>query len=300
MVRAHKTAIESAENLYEKKLTLEDEKFRRLDKEKQELKQYYEEQITILQKQNEEAIENLAIAFKESLKKTQDDYEENRKSAEDLKLIYEERLSQQEDEHEAEIAELKKKYEKLVEDQTSEKTAVRRSNEALTAEQLMFSEEKETLRLKNDKKLNTMEALEDTKNELLSQVFALEKDKKEKEDLLIQKEGKIYEYKFQIKDLDKKKHVLDARKKEILEELQPKDEKISALQLEMQEVHNDCDNERSKNTELKKNIKEREEQIKRLKTESKIIHNSTEERQRSLRAITNDIYNIVNNLEQKT
>ena len=297
--RAHKNAIEIAEGLYEKKLTLEDDKFRKLDKEKQELKQSYEEQISILQRQNEEAIENLAVAFKESLKKTQDDYEETRKTAEELKLIYEERLSQQEDEHEAEILELKKRYEKLVEDQTTENTAFRRKNEALSTEQQMFSEEKESLRIKNDKKLNALELLEETKNELLLQVKSLEQDKKDKEDLLIQKEGKIYEYKFQIKDLDKKKHVLDARKKEILEELQPKDEEINKLQQDMQKIHNDCDKERSKNNELKKNIKEREDQIQRLKSDSKAIHNQTEERERSLRSITNDIYNAVNNLEQK-
>ena len=297
--RAHKTAIEVTETLYEKKLTLEDDKFRKLDKDKQELKTSYEEQIAILQKQNEEAIENLAIAFKESLKKTQDDYEETRKTAEDLKLIYEERLSQQEDEHEAEILELKKRYEKLVEDQTTENTAVRRKNEALLAEQQMFSEEKETIRIKNDKKINTIDALKSTKKELKLQVKMLEKWKKEKEDQLIQKEGKIYEYKFQIKDLDKKKHVIDAKKKEILEELQPKDEEINKLQKDMQKIHNECDKERSKNSELKKNLREREEAIKRLKGEGKLIHNQTEERQRSLRSITNDIYNAVNSLEQK-
>jgi cilia- and flagella-associated protein 57 len=299
IVRAHKNAIESAESLYEKKLTLEDDKFRKLDKEKQELKQYYEEQISVLQKQNEEAIENLAVAFKESLKKTQDDYEETRKTAEDLKRIYEERLSQQEDEHEAEIQEIKKKYEKQVEDQTLENTALRRNNESLINEQQKFAEEKEVLQIEDDKKISIMESLEKNKNDLLSQVKILEQDKKEKEDLLIQKEGKIYEYKFQIKDLDKKKHVLDARKKEILEELQPKDEEISLLQQEMQKIHNECDKERAKNTELKKNIKDREDQVKRLRGEGKSIHNQTEERERSLRAITNDIYNIVNNLEQK-
>lgn len=297
--RAHKSAIESAESLYEKKLALEDEKFRKLDKEKQELKQYYEEQIAVLQRQNEEAIENLAIAFKESLKKTQEDYEETRTTAENLKLDYEERLSMQEDEHESEILDLKKKFERQVEEQTTENTALRRKNEALTTEQQMFSEEKESLRIKGDKKLSTIEKLDKTKNDLMSQVRSLENDKTDKENLLIEKEKKIYEFKNEIKKLDKQKHVQDARKKEILEELLPKDEEITKLQQEMQKIHNDCDKERTKNNELKKNIKEREDMIGKLKEEAKIIHSQAENRERSLRSITNDIYNTVNNIEQK-
>jgi chromosome segregation ATPase len=263
------------------------------------LKQIYEEQISVLQKQNEEAIENLAIAFKESLKKTQEDYEETRETAENLKLKYEERLSMQEDEHEAEILELKKKFEKEVEEQTSDNTALRRKNEALSSEQQMFSEEKESLRLKNDKKLNAIESLEETKAELLAQVKFLEQDKNDKDNLLIEKEKKIYEFKNEIKKLDKQKHVQDARKKEILEELQPKDEEINKLHGFMKKVHGDCDFERIKNNELKKNISEREEMISRLRFEAKQIHNQIEERDRSLRQITNDIYNTVNNMEQK-
>lgn len=297
--RAHNNAIDTVETLYEKKLTLEDEKYRKMEKEKGELKLTYEDQIMILQRQNDEAIEHLAAAFKDSLRKTQDDYEDTRKTAEDLKLIYEERLSQQEDEHEAEIQEMRKKYEEMVEKQSIENTRVRRENETLTGEQHMFSEEKEAIRIKNEKKKSTLSALEKSIYDLKSHKEQLELEKKEKEDLLVQKENKIQDYKNQVKDLDKKKHVLDARKKEILDEIQPKDEEIGRLKEELQKIHNDCDRERQINTDLKKKIVEKEEHVGSYRGEGSILQGQTQERERYLRAITNDIYDVVNNVEQK-
>lgn len=298
--RAYRNAKENAETLYEKKLSIEDEKFRKLDKEKLELKQHYEEEIARYQRQNEEAIENLAVAFKESLKKTQEDYEETRTTAEQLKLNYEERLSMQEDEHEAEIMELKKKYENLVQEQTNDNTALRRKNEALVAEQQMFTEEKEELKSNQATLQSDEEALENSIKEMEANLKALEQERKDKDDALIEKKNKIDTYKDQIRKLEKQKKVQEAVKKEIDEELHPKDEHISHLQQKMQKVYNECDNERTKNNELKKNIKERNESIEELKKLSAEIHTETEKRERSLMAITNDIYNIVNNLEQKT
>jgi WD40 repeat protein len=298
--RAYRTAKENAETLYEKKLSIEDEKFRKLDKEKLELKQHYEEEIARYQRQNEEAIENLAVAFKESLKKTQEDYEETRTTAEQLKLNYEERLSMQEDEHEAEIMELKKKYENLVQEQTNENTALRRKNEALLAEQQIFTEEKEELKSNQATLQSDEEALENKIREMEANLRALEQERKDKDDALIEKKNKIDTYKDQIRKLEKQKKVQEAVKKEIDEELHPKDEHISHLQQRMQNVYNECDNERTKNNEFKKNIKERTEAIEELKKAAAEIFSETEKRERSLMAITNDIYNIVNNLEQKT
>lgn len=298
--RAYRNAKENAETLYEKKLALEDEKFRKLDKEKLELKQHYEVEIAKYQKQNEEAIENLAVAFKESLKKTQEDYEETRTTAEQLKLNYEERLSMQEDEHELEIMSIKKKYEDKVQKQTNENTALRRMNEAFTAEQQMFSEEKEEFKSLQAKLQSDEETLENTVKETEAQLRILEQDRKDKENLMLESKNKINTYEDQIKKLEKQKKVQEAVKKEIDEELHPKDEQINLLQKEMQKVYNECDNERTKNNELKKFIKERSIAIEELKKQSIEIHAETEKRERSLMAITNDIYSIVNNLEQKS
>lgn len=58
------------------------------------MKQHYEEQIKTIKVNNEKAIEDLEIAFKDALAKAQDEYENTKKIAEDLKEEYESRLMQ--------------------------------------------------------------------------------------------------------------------------------------------------------------------------------------------------------------
>lgn len=79
----------------------------KLEQEKIEMKNYYDQQIRELQKQNEEAIEKLLKEFTGNLGKVQEEYEDSKNTAEGLKKMYEEKLTQQEDEHETEISQLK-------------------------------------------------------------------------------------------------------------------------------------------------------------------------------------------------
>lgn len=106
----HLQCMEELQTLYEKKLAIENQNYTRLEKEKGEKRQEYENQIKLLQRQNEEAIEKLLNEFKNNLGKVQDEYEDSKRTADGLKTMYEEKLTQQEDEHEAEISELKALY----------------------------------------------------------------------------------------------------------------------------------------------------------------------------------------------
>lgn len=297
--KAHHNAVDNVEELYEKKLSIEDEKFRRLEKERTGIKNMYEDQIRTLQKQNEEAIENLAKEFRDTLKQTQDQYESTRKTAEELKLVYEERLAQQEDEHENEILEVREKYEAEVEAQSAENTKFRRENENLVSEQKMFIEEHETIHVKLEKKRQTLIKLDETIGEYKGLIQHLEQERDEKEKNLLEKESKIRDYKSQIKDLDKTKHVLDARKKEILDEIQPKDQEIVLLKKKLKRIHNDCDKERKLNQDLKKKMDEKGEMQKKLQEERKAKKGQTKEREKKLRDILNDIHAVVNNQDSK-
>ena len=297
--KAHHNAVDNVEELYEKKLALEDEKFRKLEKERAAIKAMYEEQIRTLQKQNEEAIENLAKEFRDTLKQTQDQYESTRKTAEELKLVYEERLAQQEDEHENEILELRDKFEAEVEAQSAENTKFRRENENLTSEQKMFAEEQETIHIKIEKKRQTLVKLDEAIAEYRELIQRLEQERDEKEKNLLEKESKIRDYKSQIKDLDKTKHVLDARKKEILDEIQPKDQEIVLLKKKLKRIHNDCDKERKLNQDLRKKMEEKVEIQKKLQEERKAKKGQTKEREKKLRDILNDVHAVVNNQDTK-
>ena len=96
--------------MYEKKLGIENQGYTKLEKDKGETRGVFENEIKLLQRQNEEAIDKLLNEFKLNLGKVQDEYEDQKKTADGLKTQYEEKLTQQEDEHEAEISELKTVY----------------------------------------------------------------------------------------------------------------------------------------------------------------------------------------------
>jgi hypothetical protein len=100
--------VDSLETIYERKLGIEDERFRQLEHDKVEMKQYYEEQMKNLRTHNESTIESLEKAFRDALCKAQEEYETTKKTGEELKDVYEKRLLQQEDEHEIEVFGLKR------------------------------------------------------------------------------------------------------------------------------------------------------------------------------------------------
>ena len=88
----HLQCMEELQTLYEKKLAIENQNYTRLEKEKGERRQYYENEIKALQRQNEEAIEKLLNEFKNNLGKVQDEYEDSKRTADGLKAMYEEKL----------------------------------------------------------------------------------------------------------------------------------------------------------------------------------------------------------------
>mmetsp|Transcript_11207 Transcript_11207/g.11270 ORF Transcript_11207/g.11270 Transcript_11207/m.11270 type:complete len:160 (+) Transcript_11207:2684-3163(+) len=102
--------MEELQTLYEKKLAIENQSYIKLEKEKGKLRNEFESDIKHLQKQNEEAIEELLNEFKNNLKNVQSEYDDSKRTADGLKMMYEEKLTQQEDEHEGYIGEMKTEF----------------------------------------------------------------------------------------------------------------------------------------------------------------------------------------------
>jgi cilia- and flagella-associated protein 57 len=65
----HMQCMEELQSLYEKKLAYENQSFKRLEKEKNEMQNEYETELRLLQRQNEEAIERLLSEFRVNLSK---------------------------------------------------------------------------------------------------------------------------------------------------------------------------------------------------------------------------------------
>ena len=65
----HLQCMEELQTLYEKKLSYENQAYKRLDKEQSDMQVEYESELKILQKQNEDAIEKLLYEFRNNLGK---------------------------------------------------------------------------------------------------------------------------------------------------------------------------------------------------------------------------------------
>ena len=72
---------------------IEAERYMQLEQDKLEVETFYKGQLEMLQKQNEDGLNDLLDKFKQNLKKTQDDSDKAKQMAENLKMVYEERLA---------------------------------------------------------------------------------------------------------------------------------------------------------------------------------------------------------------
>lgn len=95
------------ENLYEKKLAFENEKFLQLKQELAEEIMKHEEKLRSLDGKNQSTLEQLQSDFRDKFVSAQKVYENTKQTADELKEVCEERLAQTEEEHELEISELK-------------------------------------------------------------------------------------------------------------------------------------------------------------------------------------------------
>ena len=93
MEMKHLQSVEELQTLYERKLYIENSNYLKLEQEKIEMKNFYEEKLDEMRRQNEEAIQKLLEEFKINLMKVQEEYEDSKRTASDLKMIYEEKLT---------------------------------------------------------------------------------------------------------------------------------------------------------------------------------------------------------------
>mmetsp|Transcript_47632 Transcript_47632/g.34898 ORF Transcript_47632/g.34898 Transcript_47632/m.34898 type:complete len:209 (-) Transcript_47632:234-860(-) len=201
----HMQCMEELQTLYEKKLAIENQNYIRLEKEKGRLRNEFESDIKHLQKQNEEAIEELLNEFKNNLKHVQAEYDDSKRTADGLKMMYEEKLTQQEDEHEDEISSMKNDFKMDRESLEDVIGTLKNDIETINRQIKRIEDEKggfEKLKEKaSKKKKGYKEQLEEKK----AIVAKLEMEKKDVQEKLKKKESELYKYKFKIKDLQKTK-----------------------------------------------------------------------------------------------
>jgi hypothetical protein len=90
----HMQCMEELQQLYEKKLQIEQIQYKRLKDKKEAIQRQYEQELQDLKMKNERAQEKLMVEYKVNFHDVQDQYENAKRQADGWKMIYEEKLNQ--------------------------------------------------------------------------------------------------------------------------------------------------------------------------------------------------------------
>lgn len=292
-------AVEELENLYEKKLAFENEKYLQLKQELAEEVMKYEEKIRGLDNKHQSTIDNLQGDFRERFTSAQRVYDNTKQTAEELKNECEERLAQTEEEHEMEIKQLNDDHHKEIEALRIQMAELRSKNEGLSKESRINGEEKEKMQKVDEERKSEIEKLEQKLAETNTRVELMQKELEEREETLKKKEKKIYEYKYKINDLQKSKHVLSFRTTEMRKSLEPKEQQIEKLKEELFKLEGEFEGmlktSQLQNDKIKKMSTQIETLTKGLKTQTEL----TKSKENLIMRITMQIHNCVVNKDIK-
>jgi hypothetical protein len=89
----HLKAVEELENLYERKLAFENEKYLQLEQQLMEDRMKFEKNLRDLEKKHDNNIALLKEEFTENFMKAEKVYESTKATADELRMIYEEKLA---------------------------------------------------------------------------------------------------------------------------------------------------------------------------------------------------------------
>lgn len=155
----HTQYKEELQELYEKKLQYEQQQLQILIKDQKAMEQQFNNEITSLTSQHEQAIETLLQEFKHHLQRVQERYEQSKRDSDGLKMINEEKLNQQEEEQDEEIKDLKSKQSEETSKLSEVIIELTNDIETLKWQQGRLNKEIHTLKLKTEEEHRQSEQL---------------------------------------------------------------------------------------------------------------------------------------------
>lgn len=139
----HLKAVEELENLYERKLAFENEKYLQLEQVLMEERMRFQTVMKGLERKHDSNIGMLKDEFSVNFMKAERVYESTKATADDLRTIYEEKLAQQEGEYEYEIQEINVKHKKDLEELKNKLAAAMTEMELYKRENKQANEDRE-------------------------------------------------------------------------------------------------------------------------------------------------------------
>lgn len=187
------------------------------------MKRRFEVDIKELNDLHESHVESLLEDFKTRLQRVQGQYEDSKKISDDLKMKNEEKLTSQETDQLQEIKELNEEHKDVVNKFKDQISELNSNIERQKYHRKKILVEVAELEKRKDAIVHVTKKLRQQGKEFDEQIKALDKDKKEATHNLNMKETELFQQKFKIKDLQKKKQVLTHRTLEMKASLEPKE-----------------------------------------------------------------------------
>lgn len=295
----HLKAVEELENLYERKLAFENEKYLQLEQQLMEERMKFEKNLRDLERKHDQNIGLLKEEFTENFMKAEKVYESTKATADELRMIYEEKLAQQEEEHEYEIRELNQKHKKELEEIKVSLANATAETEIYKRDNKLANEEKERTQKADQEKQQEINNLEKKLQEAQNKIDTQFKDLNERDDQLKKKEKKIYEYKYKINDLQKSKHVLSFRTTEMRKSLEPKEAQIEKLKEELFKLEGEFEQMLKTSQGQNDKMKKMQTQIETLTKNLKMQCELTSLKESLLHKIIMDIHDCVKYKDDK-
>ncbi|KRW99737.1 WD40-repeat-containing domain [Pseudocohnilembus persalinus] len=299
MENNHLKGVEELENLYEKKLAYENDKYLKLEQELLEERMKFDKKLKSIENKHDSAVNELKAEFNDNFHKAETMYETTKATAKELNQHYQEKLDQQEEEHEMEIRELNDR-------QATQIAELQDKIADLLSKNDMFKREEKTIEENMTKMKQKMKETEEHKDRLIqalsdanNQIEILKQDKKNYEEQLVKKEKKIHEYKYKINDLQKQKHVLSFRATEMRKSLEPKEAKIDKLKDELFKLEGEFEQMLKNNQKQKEEMDKMKNQIETLQKSLKVQIGLTNQKDSLLNKIIMQIHDCVKETDIK-
>ena len=300
MENNHLKAIEEIENLYEKKLSLENEKYLQLEQKLLEERMKAERDLKKKDSEYQDTIMNMKKEFEDQFYSAKRVYDSTKETADQLRFTYEERLAQQEEEHEMEVGDIKGKHKKEVEDLRIDLAKLKSKNDAYMNDNKITNEEKDRLMRLDNERQSEIENLNKKLFDSNNKIDILQKEIEEKEETIKNKDKKIYELKYKITDLQKAKHVLTFRTTELRKNLEPKEAQVEKMKEEIFKLENEFDGMLKTSQSQNEKIVKLNNQIESLTVELKKQVDLTKKKEAFIVKLTGEIYICVTSKDSKT
>jgi len=232
----HNQCKEELQDLYEKKVEFEQDQYRKLKEFQNDMKRRFQAEIKRLNDQHDDDVEDFLGEFKKKLQAVQTMYEDSKKVADDLKMKNEEKLTSQEQDQLFEISELTNLHKEVMEKYGRQINELKSDIETQKCHQRKVVKETKELEQKTVAIMQVRAKLKKQEEDFIRQIVELDQQKEEAGQNLKKKDAELFQQKFKIKDLQKKKQVLTHRTFEMKASLEPKEQQIESLKQNLHDL----------------------------------------------------------------